>query len=77
MRWPRRSTCSPSRTACAWPRRSPGVECLLVTADGQVRKSAGWSRYERPSTALADQATPVALAQGPTTVAAGILGRHV
>ena len=48
-----------------------GVECLLVTADGQVRKSAGWSRYERPSTALANQATPVALAQGPTTVAAG------
>jgi thiamine biosynthesis lipoprotein ApbE len=25
----------------------PGVECLIVTADGQVVRSAGWHRYER------------------------------
>ncbi len=35
-----------------------GVECLLFTADGQVRRSAGWSRYERPLVALA-LASPV------------------
>ena len=25
----------------------PGVECLLVTAEGQIRRSPGWFRYER------------------------------
>ena len=30
-----------------------GVECLLVTAEGQVRKSVGWHRYEQPANALA------------------------
>ncbi len=46
----------------------PGVECLLVTADGQVRKSAGWSRFERPSTA------PAALAKDSKTVSVGSWG---
>ena len=40
----------------------PHVECLIVTVDGQVRRSAGWARYERPLTA---PAMSVALAQGP------------
>jgi thiamine biosynthesis lipoprotein ApbE len=40
----------------------PGVECLVVTADGQVRKSAGWARYERQLAALA---APVAADQEP------------
>jgi thiamine biosynthesis lipoprotein ApbE len=52
----------------------PGVECLLVTADGQVRRSAGWARYERPLTALTAQATPVALAQDAKAVAGGSWG---
>ena len=52
----------------------PGVECLLVTADGQVRKSAGWSRYERPSTAPAAPASPVALAPDSKTVSGGSWG---
>ena len=52
----------------------PGVECLIVTADGQVRKSAGWSRYERPSTATAALAAPVALAQDSKTVPDGSWG---
>ena len=26
----------------------PGVECLIVTADGQVARSAGWHDLERP-----------------------------
>jgi thiamine biosynthesis lipoprotein ApbE len=26
----------------------PGVECLIVAADGRVAKSGGWHRYERP-----------------------------
>ena len=29
-----------------------GVECLIVTADGQVAKSAGWHRLERPRPTL-------------------------
>jgi thiamine biosynthesis lipoprotein len=41
----------------------PGVECLLVTADGEVRTSAGWPRFERHATVLASPATPVGLAQ--------------
>jgi thiamine biosynthesis lipoprotein ApbE len=36
----------------------PGVACLLVTADGQVKKSAQWSNFERPLLALNN--TPVA-----------------
>jgi hypothetical protein len=52
----------------------PGVECLLVTTDGQVRRSAGWSRYERPLTALAAPATPVALARDPKAVPVGSWG---
>ena len=49
----------------------PGVEGLVVTADGQVRRSAGWSRYERPSTA---SAMSVALAQGPKAAPASSWG---
>lgn len=49
----------------------PGAECLLVTADGQVRKSAGWSRFERPLTA---PAAPIALAQGPKAAPGGSWG---
>ncbi len=49
----------------------PQVECLIVTADGQVRKSDGWARYERPLTATA---TPVALAQGPKAPEGGSWG---
>ncbi len=30
----------------------PGVECLILTADGQVIRSAGWHRLERPRPAL-------------------------
>jgi FAD:protein FMN transferase len=52
----------------------PGVECLIVAADGQVRRSAGWSRYERPLTAPAAQATPVALTQDPKAVPDGSWG---
>ncbi|HEY2154890.1 MAG TPA: DUF2271 domain-containing protein [Isosphaeraceae bacterium] len=44
----------------------PGVECLVVTVDGQIRKSAGWARYERPLTVLAAPAQePKAAADGP------------
>lgn len=46
-----------------------GAECLLVTADGQVHTSSGWSRYERQSTALASPRTPVARTQVPQGVA--------
>jgi FAD:protein FMN transferase len=49
----------------------PGFECLVVTADGQIRKSAGWSRYERPLTAPAAAATPVAVVQDSKTVPGG------
>jgi thiamine biosynthesis lipoprotein len=52
----------------------PGVECLIVAADGQIRRSAGWSRYERPSPAPAAPATPVALAQAPKAVPGGSWG---
>ncbi len=52
----------------------PGIECLVVMADGQVRRSAGWSHYERPSTAPAATAMPVALAQDSKTVPAGSWG---
>ena len=41
----------------------PGAECLIATADGQTRKSAGWSRYERAPTATAATATPVGTAR--------------
>jgi thiamine biosynthesis lipoprotein ApbE len=53
----------------------PGVECLVVTADGKVRTSAGWVRYERPSTAPpAAPATPVALARAPEAAPDGAWG---
>ncbi len=29
-------------------RALPGVECLIVSADGRVTRSDGWGRYERP-----------------------------
>jgi thiamine biosynthesis lipoprotein ApbE len=38
-------------------RTLPGVDCLIVTADGRVVRSEGWQRYERP------RASPIALAQ--------------
>jgi thiamine biosynthesis lipoprotein ApbE len=31
-------------------RTIPGVECLIVSTDGRVTRSDGWSRYERPAT---------------------------
>jgi thiamine biosynthesis lipoprotein ApbE len=43
----------------------PGAECLVVTAEGQVRRSPGWARYERQAAAPAAAGTPVALAQAP------------
>jgi thiamine biosynthesis lipoprotein ApbE len=49
----------------------PGAECLIVTADGQVHRSAGWSRYERPMTGPAAPATPDALAQDPKAAPGG------
>ena len=52
----------------------PGVECLVVTADGQVRKSSGWSRYERPLTALATASPPAAPAREPKDTPAGSWG---
>jgi thiamine biosynthesis lipoprotein len=52
----------------------PGVECLIVTADGRVRKSAGWSGYERPATALAAMTTPVAADQNADTANGGSWG---
>ncbi len=52
----------------------PGIACLIVTADGQVRKSDGWSRYERPLATPTAPATPVALAQDPKAVAGGLWG---
>ncbi len=36
----------------------PGAECLIVTADGHVQRSAGWSRYERPLRLLAAPPAP-------------------
>jgi thiamine biosynthesis lipoprotein len=46
----------------------PGVECLIVAADGRIARSAGWHRYERPrpaELAFADaQAPPAAEAGG-------------
>jgi thiamine biosynthesis lipoprotein ApbE len=30
-------------------RTLPGVECLVVSADGRVTRSDGWRRYERPA----------------------------
>jgi thiamine biosynthesis lipoprotein len=52
----------------------PGVESLVVTADGQVRRSAGWGRYERPQAAPAAPAIPVALAQEPKDAPGGSWG---
>ena len=52
----------------------PGTECLVVTADGQVRKSAGWSRYERAASAPAAPVMPTALAQDSKTVPGGSWG---
>jgi thiamine biosynthesis lipoprotein ApbE len=49
----------------------PGVECLVVTRDGQVRRSAGWVRYEPQPAA---SATLVALAQGPKAEPGGSWG---
>jgi thiamine biosynthesis lipoprotein ApbE len=46
----------------------PGVECLVVTADGLIRRSAGWARYERPLTA------PAAPAQDPKAAPGGSWG---
>lgn len=46
----------------------PGVECLIVAADEQVRKSAGWARYERP------MAAPAAPAQEPKANPGGSWG---
>ncbi len=46
---PRSSTSSRPRRASAWRGRSPGVECLIVSADGRVTRSDGWGRYERPA----------------------------
>jgi thiamine biosynthesis lipoprotein ApbE len=42
----------------------PGAECLVVTGDGQVHRSAGWARHEP------QPAVPIALAQGPKATAA-------
>jgi hypothetical protein len=37
-------------------RSLPGVECLIVMADGQVVRSDGWNRLERPSPVMLAQA---------------------
>lgn len=52
----------------------PGVECLIITPDGRVHKSAGWDRFERPITALAAAATPAAPAQSLNAAAGGSWG---
>ena len=58
----------------------PGVECLIVTTDGRVVRSAGWHRYERPRPAVAafagpmaeqEQAKVAAPAPAPASAAAG------
>ena len=36
----------------------PGAEALIVAADGQIHKTPGWSKYERPMTATAAPAPP-------------------
>lgn len=38
----------------------PGAECIIFTADGQVRRSPGWSRYEPRMTALTSPVRPAA-----------------
>ncbi len=43
----------------------PGVECLLVTADGQVPKSDVWARYGPRPAGLAALGSPTAPAQEP------------
>ena len=48
QRPPRRRRPAPGRVAV------PLLECLVVTADGRVRQSAGWARYERPLAAPAE-----------------------
>jgi FAD:protein FMN transferase len=35
----------------------PGVECLILTADGQAKMSAGWHRLERPGPIFLAQTT--------------------
>jgi thiamine biosynthesis lipoprotein ApbE len=51
----------------------PGVECLIVTTDGQVVRSPGWPRYERARPVLArlapeeDAAKPAAAAAATAT----------
>ena len=40
-------------------RTLPGVECLIVSADGRVTRSDGWGRFERPAPG------PLALEQEP------------
>jgi thiamine biosynthesis lipoprotein ApbE len=52
----------------------PGVECLIVTADGQVHKSAGWSRYDRPLAVLAGVAATGGQAQDSKSIAGGAWG---
>lgn len=43
----------------------PGVECLIVTAEGQVHRSAGWARYVFAAAAPADAIAPPPLLAAP------------
>jgi thiamine biosynthesis lipoprotein ApbE len=52
----------------------PGAECLMVTVDGQVHRSTGWSRYERPLTAPPAPPAPLARVQDPEPPPAGSWG---
>jgi FAD:protein FMN transferase len=44
----------------------PGVDCLIVAADGRIARSGGWHRYER------DRPSPLALADAPAAKAAPV-----
>ena len=39
----------PPEDSVRMARTLPGVECLIVSADGRVTRSDGWSRFERPA----------------------------
>ncbi len=48
----------PVENGLRWVASIPGVECLIVTVDGHLHKSAGWSKYERPIRVTAAPARP-------------------
>lgn len=55
----------PPEDGVALVESTEGAACLIVDADGQVHRSAGWSRHERPGAlALASTLAPSAVAAG-------------